>query len=81
VRDFSLSLHSLNRDLFAVVDIHSGLGRIAAYLEALQRPPVGVIVIGRTVDHCDACMVFKKLLSLSQQMPECPVYRRFAGVA
>ena len=33
-----------NYDLFSVVDIHTGLGRLAAYLEALQRPPVIVVV-------------------------------------
>ena len=58
VRDFSLSLHSLNRDLVAVVDIHSGLGRLAAYLEALQRPPVRVvvgIVSSNGADTCQHC--------------------------
>lgn len=34
--------------------IHTGLRRFATYLEALKRPPVGVGVDGRTIDHCDS---------------------------
>ena len=60
MRDFSLSLHSLNRDLFPVVDIHSGLGRLAAYLEALQRPPVVIVVIVSS-DGADTCPHFAQV--------------------
>ena len=61
MRDFSLSLHSLNRDLFAVVDIHSGLGRLAAYLEALQRPPVVIVVGIVSSDGADTCPHFAQV--------------------
>ena len=42
----TLLLLSLHHDLFSVVDIHAGLRRLAAYLEALEGVPVGVVVGG-----------------------------------
>jgi hypothetical protein len=50
VRDFSLSLHSLNHDLFSAMDVHARLRRPSAYLEALEGVPVGVVVGGGTID-------------------------------
>ena len=38
-----LSLHSLNRHLFASMDVHARLRGLATNLEALQHVPVGIV--------------------------------------
>ena len=63
----NLSFHSLNRDLFSVVDIHAGLGRLAAYLVTLQRPPVVIVVIGRTANLADGRCVDVEHVGLVQR--------------
>ena len=44
-----------------MVDIHAGLGRLAAYLEALQRPPVVIVVGIVSSDGADTCPHFAQV--------------------